>query len=161
MFRAGSARISDAQRLFTGPLHKQNKKRGPCPGDFLDRGLAVSLEQDSSASPDAGSHSQHTAIFMSYYHRGAPETAMAKQLRFKHMLHILHRMADRMHGAVCIPAQMAVLLHHLAAVRRHRNTGDNTRADSFDKAHRFLIHHIRPPNCIRFFQQFDQGVAPH
>ena len=88
MFRAGSARISDAQRLFTGPLHNQNKKRGPYPGDFLDRGLAVSLEQDSSASADAGSHSQHTAIFMSYYHRGAPETAMAKQLRFKHMLHL-------------------------------------------------------------------------
>ena len=73
-------------------------------------------------------------------------------LRLEHVFYILHCIADCVHSAVCVPAQVAVVLHHLATYRCYGNTGHNACADSFDKAHRFLIHHIRPPNCIPFFQ---------
>ena len=72
-------------------------------------------------------------------------------LRLEHVFYILHRIADCVHSAVCVPAQVAVVLHHLATYCCYGNTGYNACADSFDIIYDLQIAFHFSNNSIREF----------
>lgn len=78
----------------------------------------------------------------------------------EHVLHTAnHRIGSRtysMHRFVYAAAETLILLHHLGANRRHSCHGKKSGAQAFHKAHSFLIHHIKPPDCAELFD----GICP-